>query len=157
MIREVRAAADAVALLPGATFADAFTIRVEERDLTAPAAARRVIGRQPAWIGHLMRLRNLVAAPFGLKTDETTIPAPNGRLGLFPILSETEARVVLGFADRHLDFRIVLDVVRLDGAAQVTTTTVVRTHNALGRTYLTTIMPFHRMVVRAMLAQAREK
>ena len=34
---------------------------------------------------------------------------------------------------------------------QVTTTTLVLTHNLFGRTYLTVIMPFHRLVVRAML------
>ena len=40
------------------------------------------------------------------------------------------------------------------GAGQkVTATTLVKTHNRLGRTYLTIILPFHRLVVRAMLAQ----
>jgi Protein of unknown function (DUF2867) len=63
--------------------------------------------------------------------------------------------VVLGMADKHLDFRAVVDV-RQDGAGwQVTATTVVRTHNWLGRAYLAVIMPFHRLVVRAMLDQVK--
>ena len=36
---------------------------------------------------------------------------------------------------------------------QVTATTLVKTHNWLGRTYLAIILPFHRLVVRAMLRQ----
>ena len=35
----------------------------------------------------------------------------------------------------------------------VTLTTLVLTHNLLGRIYLAVIMPFHRLVVRAMLRQ----
>ena len=32
-------------------------------------------------------------------------------------------------------------------------TTLVKTHNRLGRIYLAIILPFHRLVVRSMLAQ----
>jgi hypothetical protein len=39
---------------------------------------------------------------------------------------------------------------------RVTATTLVRTHNWLGRTYLAIILPFHRLVVRAMLRQVAE-
>ena len=40
-------------------------------------------------------------------------------------------------------------------ARQVTATTLVKTHNWLGRTYLAIIMPFHRLIVRAMLRRLR--
>ena len=36
---------------------------------------------------------------------------------------------------------------------RVTATTLVLTHNLLGRTYLAIILPFHRLIVRAMLRQ----
>jgi hypothetical protein len=35
----------------------------------------------------------------------------------------------------------------------VTATTIVRTHNLLGRAYLATILPFHRLIVQQMLSQ----
>ena len=35
----------------------------------------------------------------------------------------------------------------------MTATTLVRTHNFLGRAYLAIILPFHRLVVRALLRQ----
>ena len=37
---------------------------------------------------------------------------------------------------------------------RVIATTLVRTHNWVGRAYLAVIMPFHRVIVRTMLAQA---
>ena len=69
------------------------------------------------------------------------------------MVSETPARLVAGFNDKHLDFRVVVDVTTLGQKQSVTATTLVLTHNWLGRAYLAIIMPFHRMVVRAMLRQ----
>jgi hypothetical protein len=69
------------------------------------------------------------------------------------VLSETPERLVAGFDDRHLDFRVVVDVTISGAAQQVTATTLVRTHNWLGRSYLAVILPFHRLVVRALLRQ----
>jgi hypothetical protein len=71
-------------------------------------------------------------------------PAPAGG---FPVVSRSTDEVVLGFDDRHLDFRIVAVV---DGGF-VTLTTVVRWHNAWGRAYLAAIMPFHRAIAARML------
>jgi len=63
--------------------------------------------------------------------------------------------LVAGFNDRHLDFRIVVDVAPVDGARdqQVTATTLVLTHNWLGRAYLLVILPFHRLIAKSMLGQ----
>ena len=74
-------------------------------------------------------------------------------IGIFPVLSETPERLVAGFNDHHLDFRVVVDVATSGERQQVTATTLVQTHNWLGRTYLAIILPFHRLIVRAMLRQ----
>jgi hypothetical protein len=71
---------------------------------------------------------------------------------MFPIESVSPGRIVLGFDDRHLDFRVVVDVAATGVAREVTATTLVRMNNRLGRAYLTAILPFHKLVVRAMLA-----
>jgi Protein of unknown function (DUF2867) len=109
----------------------------------------------------LLALRNRLGAVIGLKgTDETpfeaSLPADKRRrIGFFPIVSQAQDRVVLGFDDWHLDFRVVVDVLPLSAdRQQLTATTLVRTHNGTGRAYLAFIMPFHRAFVRAMLAQA---
>jgi hypothetical protein len=50
----------------------------------------------------------------------------------------------------------VVDVDNGAGGRQVTSTTLVRTHNLLGRAYLALIMPFHKLVVRGMMRQIVE-
>ncbi len=58
-----------------------------------------------------------------------------------------------GLDDKHLDFRVVIDVAGTADQQRVTATTLVLTHNLLGRAYLTIILPFHRLIVRNMLRQ----
>jgi hypothetical protein len=96
-------------------------------------------------------LRDLLVAPFGLKTAATARRTSTNRIGLFPVLSETPQRIVAGLNDRHLDFRLVVDVACSGAGRRVTATTVVLTHNLLGRLYLAIILPFHRLIVRSML------
>lgn len=145
--------ADARILLPGAQFADAFRIAVSDDTLTARQAAERMFERQPRWIGGLMRLRNLIVAPLGLKTPSHGKALAADSIGLFPVISETPGRIVAGFDDKHLDFRVIVEVTGTAPRRDVTATTLVMTHNLLGRVYLATIMPFHRIIVPAMMRQ----
>jgi hypothetical protein len=48
---------------------------------------------------------------------------------------------------------VVVHVAFAGAGRSVTATTVVLTHNLLGRVYLAIILPFHRLIVRAMLRQ----
>jgi uncharacterized protein DUF2867 len=140
-------------LLSGAEFIDAYRISVDGTALDARKAAERMFARRQRWIAALLRLRNLMVAPLGLKTSGEADRASHGMVGIFPVLSETPERLVAGFNDSHLDFRVVVDVATHAGGQEVTTTTLVRTHNWLGRTYLAIILPFHRLIVAAMLRQ----
>jgi hypothetical protein len=149
-VREVTPAVDADALLAGAQFADAYCIEIGDRTLDARRAAERMMARQPRWAEALLSLRNFLVAPFGLKTSGATPATPRDMIGIFPVVSETPERLIAGFNDRHLDFRIVVDVTP---PGSVTATTLVLTHNWLGRTYLAIIMPFHRLIVPALLRQ----
>jgi uncharacterized protein DUF2867 len=150
-VREVTPEVETNAVLAGAQFVDAWRIEIGERHLDAREACTRMVLRGPGWIDALIRLRNILVSPFGLKTSGEGAPAPGGMIGLFPVVSETPERLVAGFNDHHLDFRIVVDVGRGTAGGQVTSTTLVRTHNLLGRTYLALIMPFHKLVVRSMM------
>ena len=152
-VDEVTPAIDVGALLPGAQFSDAYRIDVDNGALDARHAAERMMARQPRWAEALLTLRNILVAPFGLKTSGASTTAPREMVGIFPILSEKPDRLVAGFDDKHLDFRIVVDVATSGARRNVTATTLVLTHNWLGRTYLAIIMPFHRLIVRALLRQ----
>ena len=140
---------DTAPLLVGAQFADAFAITVTD-DLDARDAAQHMMSGKSWWIDALLVLRNIIVAPFALKgrpakTDGADV------IGIFPVVSETPNRLIAGFDDKHLDFRVVVDVVTDGSLRNVTATTLVLTHNLLGRAYLATIMPFHRIVVKSML------
>lgn len=150
---EVAPQIDPATLLAGAQFMDAYRLEVDGQSLDARQAAMRMMARAPRWVDTLLMLRNIMVAPFGLKTSGEDRRAPRDIIGIFPVVSETPERLVAGFNDRHLDFRVVVDVATSGQRQSVTATTLVLTHNWLGRTYLAIIMPFHRLVVRAMLQQ----
>ena len=152
-VREIKPTIDADVLLAGAQFIDAFSLDIGGRTLDARHAAERMMGRSPRWIEALVTLRNILVAPFGLKTSGAGTAAHGDMIGIFPVLSETADRLVAGFDDSHLDFRVVVDVASVDQGQRVTATTLVRTHNLLGRVYLAIILPFHRLIVRRMLRQ----
>ena len=152
-IIEITPDVDRTALLAGAQFVDAYRVAVEGGALDARRAAERMITRQPRWAEALLTLRHILVRPFGLKTSGAGGTAPGKMIGIFPVVSETPGRLVAGFNDSHLDFRLVVDVATCGDRQQVTATTLVLTHNWLGRTYLALILPFHRLIVRAMLRQ----
>jgi Protein of unknown function (DUF2867) len=142
---------DANALLAGAQFVDAYSITVNDAALDARHAAERMTARGSRWTEALLRLRNRLVAPFGLKTAVPTgISAPD-IVGIFPVLSETPGRLVAGLDDAHLDFRLVVDIAGTGTERRVTATTLVLTHNWFGRNYLAVILPFHRVIVPSML------
>jgi hypothetical protein len=150
-IRTVEPDVDLSALLPGAQFVDAYSVSVDDAALDARHAAERMFSRSPRWIDALLALRNCLVGPFGLKTGAPTGAGTPETVGIFPVVSETPDRLVAGFNDRHLDFRVVVDVVGVDSSRHVSATTLVLTHNLLGRTYLAIILPFHRLIVPLML------
>lgn len=156
-VREVTPDVDAGTVLSGAQFIDAFRLELGTRQLSAREACTRMMLHGPRWIDALTRLRNILVKPFGLKSSGEGAPAPHGMIGLFPVLSETPERLIAGFNDSHLDFRIVVGVSGDAASRHLTLTTLVQTHNLLGRTYLTLIKPFHKLVARSLIRRVAER
>ncbi|GLH82307.1 hypothetical protein SSBR45G_72160 [Bradyrhizobium sp. SSBR45G] len=154
---EIRPEVDRARWLAEANFTDAFRITIEGDAITARVAAERMLGHAPRWMDVLVTLRNVLVKPFGLKASGADERSPRPMIGIFPVVDETPQRIVIGFDDKHLDFRVVIDAApaatALGSGSRMTATTLVQTHNALGRCYLAAIMPFHRLVVRTMLSQ----
>lgn len=134
--------------LPDADWADAYQVDAARPFENAREAGEAIISSFPKWTYPMLVLRQIVVLPFGLKGAGSQ--AKTERLGIFPIVSQTDTQVVGGFNDKHLDFRIVVD---LAGQTQqtVTLTTVIRRHNWLGRRYLQMVLPFHRAIIRSAL------
>ena len=142
-------------VLPGADWADAYEIMLVGTCPSAIDAARKTIGRMPAWVRRLMAVRNALARIVGLKTGPEPGIGAAAKIGMFPILAESPERVVLGLDDWHLDFRLVVDV-EGDGdhATRIRATTLVRRKNLFGRVYIGVVTPFHRLIVPAALRGA---
>lgn len=144
--------------------ADAFAIALPPGSTLDPEVlARFIFAQQPAWIGKLTKLRDLIVAGFGLKTTKELASLGNGakaqRVGIFRIYSTSRNEIVVGEDDKHLDFRVSVlcsgEPASTSGG-QLTLSTVVHCHNLLGHAYLFVIAPFHRMVVKASLRRAAQ-
>lgn len=140
-------------VLPSADWADRFTLGLPHGNMTARDVARQAFENPPGWVRRLLRLRNALVAPFGLKGAAETVTTTETEIGGFPVISSSADRVVLGFDDRHLDFRIVIDVRQDRPSGQtLSVMTLVHRNNLFGRLYLAAVMPFHKLIVRSMLA-----
>jgi hypothetical protein len=143
-------------LYPGADLVDAYAVLLPAGASEDPAVLmRRALATQPGWARGLMAVRDRVMRVFKVKTSTrigaAATAAGREQVGFFPVVSRSATEIVVGEDDRHLDFRTALQVRGEAGAREVVVTTVVQCHNALGRTYLLAITPFHKLIVRAGL------
>ena len=139
--------------LPKVDYFDVFSTSVGP-DVTLEEAARRVFSGRPS---RLMRLRDALVRPFGLKTSprgSRPVPhfVPGERVGLFTLFQRTEEELLLGADDRHLDFRVSLRV----AGGEASLATAVRFRNNFGRAYFFCIRPFHALLVQGMLRRATQ-
>ena len=130
--------------LPGWDYADAFEVPAgPDRPATAGEAATAIFRLSPAG-RRVMRFRDVLVATVGLRSSSSAAS------GVLPVLRTARRVCVLGMDDRHLDFRVLVeldhdhDVVRC--------TTVVRRHHLGGRLYFGIVRPFHRLAVPRLLA-----
>ena len=142
-------------VFPNADWADAFEIETNRNFENMRSLAQHTVGSMPLWARALLRVRNTLVAPFGLKPDGfDDEQGEQNCVDIFPILEETTNRIVLGLDDRHLDFRIIVDRIETDRAFRLRATTLVQRHNILGRLYIAIVTPFHRLIVKSVLKNA---
>lgn len=137
--------------LPAADWADSYSVRFNRSDLEPMGVARELMGHAPRWVGTLLKIRNRIVAVFGLKSAELELTGQD-KIGGFPVIDHDGERVLLGFDDKHLDFRIMVTV-EPEGASyqHVSLTTLVNRHNLFGRLYILVITPFHKLIVKTFL------
>lgn len=108
--------------------------------------AAEIVTAFPGWAQMLVKLRNILVLPFGLRGEG---PQSEDMVGIFPVEHETETEVVAGFDDHHLNFRVSV----LRAGQHIYLATWVHRNNMLGRIYLAAIMPFHVLIVRDALGR----
>jgi hypothetical protein len=142
-----------------ANFADCYTAPNPWPERSAIDLFIQTVGNTPAWVNALMHLRNRIVSLLGLKnlgTLDEVKPGhtyrPGDRVGIFTLIYSSEAEVILGDLDKHLEVRLsVLKTQSSDGAAQLCVSTAVHEHNALGKIYMFFVGPMHKIIVPAVL------
>jgi uncharacterized protein DUF2867 len=162
----------ALTALPRIDFADAYAATLPDGcDPSLDEVARIALTAFPWWIGGLMRLRDLVVRTFGLKTANDAARSeprrergeagrermePGDFAGFFRLLDRTDTQLLFGENDAHLDFRVAMSFAGGDERSVVLVTTV-HIKNRLGRAYFSVVRHGHRIVVPAMLREARRR
>lgn len=137
--------------LPEADWADSYSVRLDRNDLAPMEVASQLMGRAPRWVGVLLKIRNVIVGFFGLKSAELELTGQD-RIGGFPVLTHDDRHVLLGFNDKHLDFRIIVAVeAEGNGHQHISLTTLVKRHNLFGRIYILVVTPFHKLIVKTFL------
>lgn len=114
----------------------------------SPETAAKVGLSMPGWVKALLKLRNRIVAPLGLKTEVSD----TGPGAIFPVTHQDADEIILGTDDSHLNFRICIH--RQDGLIHMATW--VHRNNLLGRIYLAVVMPFHVLIVRDAMRRIRK-
>ena len=149
--------------LPGADFHDCYEMAIAPTDESALALYLQVVATTPAWVNTLMALRNRIVRFVGLKNlghlgDFKAGKAAGDyqvgdRVGIFSIRHLSEQEVILGDTDKHLNVEV--SVCKLND--KVAVSTIVHTHNTLGRFYMLFVAPIHRRIVPATLRQLKRQ
>ncbi|MGC1330739.1 DUF2867 domain-containing protein [Pseudomonas sp.] len=144
--------------VPGADFIDCHYVLVRDTERTALRHLLTLLAATPPWLDNLMKLRNSLVQVAGLKDlgslaridlarpDEDY--RPGDRTGIFTLQSNAADEVLVADQDKHLDVFLALTrlPVAADGTRTVVLSTVVRTHNWLGKVYMLPVAPFHRRI-----------
>ena len=101
----------------------------------------------PKWITILMKFRNVMVKPLGLKKERDLSD-------LVHIESENIATVCKN--DKHLDLEIAFITESMERDSQrISVSTKVRFHNSLGKCYFAIIKPFHNLICKTLLQRAK--
>jgi hypothetical protein len=119
-------------------YCDSYRIIKQTDENVAQITAR--LFTLPKWVQVLMKLRNWMVKPFGLKA---------GAIARFPVIGQSENETLMEGLDRHLNFRISVLIDR--EKSHICTTTLVHYNNRLGKVYFLFVKPFHSIIVRAMM------
>ena len=151
-------------LLADADFADAWAIESTQVNLSALGHFLTTAAKTPRWIDLCMRLRNRVAKKLGLKhlgvlsdvqaAQNESMYKVGDRVGIFSLLENPPLEVLLGDQDKHLTVTLSVHLSQSPttaGGQLVTVSTVVKTHQLLGRLYMLPVKPMHRIIVPASL------
>jgi hypothetical protein len=159
---EVPVSSEIARSLSGADFYDCYQFPINTNTPSALELYLMIIRKTPAWVNRLMSIRNRVVALFGLKNlgllnefKEKPVSAyrVGDRIGIFSLQYLSENEIILGDSDKHLNVKISVFKQSKGEQHSVALTTVVHTHNILGRAYMFLVAPAHKIIAPAVLTK----
>lgn len=141
-----------------ADYSDAFAVRLDQPAPFSPDDIQVLFWTaMPPFVEQLMKLRNALVRPLGLKSGAKPLAAETeqairtgGSTSVMSVAAKAVDETVLWLTDRHLDCYISVRVAGCDTVVS----TAVHYHNRFGRFYMTCIRPFHNIVVRRSIKKA---
>ena len=146
-----------------ADFRDSYRAPLRDAGADVVNLFHAVFAHHPMWIKLLLMARNGLMRGLGFAAPTATeILHPNSQasyvvgdtIGVLPIFSLSEAELVAGRDNGHLDFRLSVLKSRDGAGANVVISTICNAHNWFGRAYLWVIVPFHKWGVQHLMRQA---
>jgi hypothetical protein len=107
------------------------------------------IFKLPSWIILLMKMRDVIIRPFGLKTGKAMMSHKKPGDSFFTKIAQVENELIMGESDRHLNFRVSVLIDRL--SSHIYMTTLVHYNNKMGKVYFFFIKPFHKIIVKSTM------
>lgn len=118
-----------------------------EQKMQAFEVLQMFFTRLPWGINCLMKLRNTIVKPLGLKSGNKF-----GEYIEEMIQCQNDSEVVFGDADKHLSFYASIWCSEwIDNKQTISVTTVVKYNNFSGRFYFFIIKPFHKLIIKSLL------
>lgn len=142
-------------------YIDCYEVPLTRPDQSLVQLHAAALDHLPDVFKHLLVLRSILVKPMGIagvSHSDLTKPIDTGKtyeigdkVGRWTLYEQYPNELITGADDKHLDFRV--SVLR-ESNARVVMSTAVMTHNAFGRAYLATILPFHKFGVARILTDA---
>ena len=142
---------------------DSFEAPLSRTDLGIEQIYLGIFAHHPRWAKFLLLARTRIVSVFGLKgptaadfnhVETKSRYAVGDKIARFTLFALSEAEIVTGGNDKHLDFRVLVSRVHEDGVDKVVLSTVVSPHNFFGKAYLFLILPFHKFGVKTIMSNA---
>ncbi|WP_025899577.1 DUF2867 domain-containing protein [Sneathiella glossodoripedis] len=144
-----------------ATYKDCYKCPLDaKQELSAASAFHHMLSYTPKWVSLLMKLRNSIVRFIGLKTDipndDFQKDDPDGYrvgdfIGFFKVEAVSVDELIVSTNDRHLDAFFSVFISRVDSELYFVST--VKTKERRGDIYMFVIAPFHRLIVKNLLAR----
>lgn len=105
-----------------------------------------IFRQYPQWVLWLLKLRDIIVKPFGLKTNKSFEDI---------IVEQDNNEIIIGTNDKHLTFHVSLFCSDLSDNKQIISiSTFVKYENILGRIYFAAIWLFHRIIIAYLFKRA---